>query len=240
MVPVGSGKFEFRPDTLVVIRGQLGLSQSKMAKLLGVPANTLSRWETGTTTPDADSLAAVYSVAVEHGVTPTLFSRRRPVSKRQERRSRLLVMWDFQNLSVSVADVPPVNVQLREELDRRFGFTSYRRFKAFAHPMQSAATDELVRLGWRVREDDDDIDEEIISQSRSDGGQEPADTILVLITQDGDFVDLLRDLKSDGVAVFLMSPTRSLNQALVACVGTAKSVLPFPVRADSLFSATHS
>ena len=39
-----------------------------MADLLGVPPNTLPRWETGWAVPDANSLAAVYSVAMEHHV----------------------------------------------------------------------------------------------------------------------------------------------------------------------------
>ena len=73
MTPIKQGMYEFNKDTLVEIRKRMGISQSKMADLLEIPANTLSRWETGATVPDADSLAAIYSLAKEHGVIPPPF-----------------------------------------------------------------------------------------------------------------------------------------------------------------------
>ena len=133
MVPIKTGQFEFSPRSLVEIRERLGLSQAKMAELLGIPANTLSRWETGATTPDAQSLAAVFSAASHRGITPNFFKRRRPVSKPSMQRSRLLAMWDFQNLGLAPADVATVDSWIRVELERRFSSTSYRRFKAFVH-----------------------------------------------------------------------------------------------------------
>ena len=68
-------------------------------------------------------------------------------------------------------------------------------------------TAALQRLGWVVWEDDDDLSDDIISQSKSDCGQEPENTILVLMTHPGrdEFVDLVRELKSNGVKVYLMS-----------------------------------
>lgn len=93
--------------------------------------------------------------------------------------------------------VPPIVTPAPVPLlfHKRFSGTSYQRFKAFSHPSQSAAADELQRLGWRVWEDDVDMDDEIINQARSDCGQEPKDTIFVLITKDGDFTELVEDLK---------------------------------------------
>jgi len=77
MAPMKQGLYEFRKDSLIEIRKELGISQGKMAELLGVPANTLSRWETGTTIPDAGSLASIYSLAREHGIdTPSFFGMR--------------------------------------------------------------------------------------------------------------------------------------------------------------------
>ncbi|MBI2836529.1 MAG: helix-turn-helix transcriptional regulator [Chloroflexi bacterium] len=73
MTPVKQGLYEFRKDSLIEIRKGMGISQVKMAELLGVPANTLSRWETGATVPDAVSLATIYSLATEHGMTPPSF-----------------------------------------------------------------------------------------------------------------------------------------------------------------------
>ena len=55
------------------MRQTLGLSQSAMAAMLDLPKNTVSRWERGETTPDAESLAAVYSLGMEKGVAPNFF-----------------------------------------------------------------------------------------------------------------------------------------------------------------------
>ncbi len=218
MAPVKAGKYEYKPETLAQLRGKLGLSQAKMAKLLGVPANTLSRWETGATKPDADSLAAIYSVAMEHKCQISFFKRRRPVPKKPKGRSRLLAMWDFQNVTVPLIAVESVNAWIRQEFDRRFSSTSYRRFKAFASPSQSLAANELEKRGWRVWEDDEDIDDEIVSQARSDCGQEPQDTVLVLITQDGDFLDLIRDLRAKEVEVYLITAQHGYSQRLAQAV----------------------
>ena len=219
MAPVKAGKYQFRSDSLVQVREQVGLSQAKMANLLGVPANTLSRWETGATSPDAESLAAIYSVAMEHDIPPDFFQRRRPMPKQGKGPSRLLVMWDFQNLGVRENRVTSLNSWLREEMDKRFPGTSYRRFKAFSHPKQEAATDKLQELGWRVFEDDVDMDEEIANQSKSDCGHEPKDTILVLVTKDGDFKELVAASKRKGVTVYLVTPPQGHSQSLVQAIG---------------------
>ena len=93
MAPVKPGRFKFDPGSIVQVRKHLGLSQKKLAALLGVPANTLSRWETGATTPDADSLAAIYSVAAQHGMSAQLFHRRKKMQPRLSKgRTRLLAV----------------------------------------------------------------------------------------------------------------------------------------------------
>ena len=71
MAPIKAGKYEYRPESLTGLRQQLALKQGKMAELLGIPANTLSRWETGATTPDAEALASIYSLAMDCGILPT-------------------------------------------------------------------------------------------------------------------------------------------------------------------------
>lgn len=73
MTPIKKGIYEFKRDSLIQIRKELGLSQNKMAELLCIPANTLSRWETGATIPDASSLASIYSLARELGLDTLSF-----------------------------------------------------------------------------------------------------------------------------------------------------------------------
>ena len=67
-------------------------------------------------------------------------------------------------------------------------------------------------------EDDTGIREEIIDQSRSDTGQDPGGTTLLLITRDNGFIDLVDDLKTQGVRVYLIAPEFS-SQELIEKVG---------------------
>ena len=227
MAPIKRGKFEYRPNSLVEIRQQMGLRQTKMADLLGIPPNTLSRWETGATTPDAESLAAIYSLAMSRGVAPEFFQRRRRAPRASKGRSRLLVVWNFQSVSTMPNGVGDLATWIRKELVDRFASASHQQFKAFARTNQGGATDDLLSLGWRIWEDDEDLDDEIIAQAKSDCGQEPEDTVLVLITKDGKYEGLIADLLSQGVLVYLLTPSQGYSQDLVDAVGEQKW-LQFP------------
>ncbi len=196
-------RYEFRAHSLVDLRAELNLKQKQMAALIGVPQNTLSRWETGATAPDALSLAKIYGIAQERGKAVEFFVRRRPMAKKTNKRTRLLVFWDFQNVGAATNKVKDVNEKIRSALQARFGGASFQIFKAFGGLNQSKATDVLDELDWRVWEDDIDMDEELISQARSDGGQEPEETILVLIAKDGGYAEVIGDLREQGVDVYL-------------------------------------
>lgn len=211
------GTYEFKPESLVDIRKRLKISQGEMARLLDVLPNTLSRWETGATAPDANSLAKIYSVAKEHGITPNFFSLRTE-TRGTRVRYRLIVLWDFQTLGVPSQQVDEAVSWIRTEVGRRFDRMTHRLFKAFTHPSQSAEADALEKLDWRVWEDDRDIDEEIIDQARSDSGQDPAGTVLILITRDRNFSDLIEELRIEGVRVYLLGPS-SIGDDLIEKVG---------------------
>ena len=221
MAPVKPGRFEFDAGSIAQVRNRLGLSQKKLAALLGIPANTLSRWEIGTTTPDADSLAAIYSVAAQHGLSAQFFRRREKMAKAAKGRTRLLVFWDFQTLRTSASYVRQADETVRQALREKFPTATSSSFKAFSYPSDSQATDELMGLGWRVWEEDDDLSDDIISQSKSDCGHEPENTILVLLTDpsEDDFVNLVGELRRKGVDVYLMSSEATERTALVKAVG---------------------
>ena len=99
-------------------------------------------------------------------------------------------------------------------------FQEHRRrwHEAFAHTSQSSASDELEKLGWKVWEDEEDLDEDLIQQSLSDCGQSPSETVYVIITEDGDFTDLLEELRERGIRNYLSGPQGS-NGDLVNEVG---------------------
>lgn len=211
------GTYEYKSESLVDIRKRLKISQSEMAKLLDVLPNTLSRWETGATAPDANSLAKIYSVAKEHGITPNFFSLRTE-TRGTRPRYQLIVLWDFQTLGVPVQQLGEADSWIRTEIGRRFDRMTHRLYKAFTHPSQSSEADTLEKLGWRVWEDDRDIDEEIIDQARSDSGQDPGGTVLVLITRDKSFINLIEELKIEGVRIYLLGPA-GIGNDLIEEVG---------------------
>lgn len=138
--------------------------------------------------------------------------------ERTRERSTLVAVWDFENMALRSSDITEADSWIRDQVNRRFASTSRRVFKAFAHPNQCAATDVLMDLGWRVWEEPEDIDGDLIHQSKSDCGQDPEGTIFLLIAKDRDYRDLIDELRSDGVRVYLLAP-RDTSHALVSAVG---------------------
>ena len=199
MAPVEKGSYRFDPKGIVDIRNRLGITQFQMALLLGVPPNTLSRWETGKATPDAHSLAAIFSFAQERGLHPSFF--RKFV---EGDRTRLVVILDFQNLGVSALSIKQMDRYIMEEVERIAPSTHHEVFKAFASPDQVVGVSELKKLKWQVRIDKSDQDEAIIQQVRSDCSQDAEDTILVICSRDGDFSELVKEMQQWGVLVHIM------------------------------------
>jgi len=209
MTPTKKGSYEFKPGSLVDIRNKLKISQAEMARQIGVPPNTLSRWENKATVPDAESLASVYSLAIDNGITPIFFGIRKDTKPSQKIRDRLLVMWDFQTLGLQAYQVEEAEKWIKSEIKRRFHNMTVEIFKAFSHPSYSSTTDKLVDLGWRVWEEQSGMEDELIDQARSDAGQDPKATILVLITRDDEFIDLIDEMQKKGVRVYLIAPSNT-------------------------------
>ena len=225
MAPIKQGKYEFRHSSLTALRQRMKLKQKKMAELLEIPANTLSRWENGVTKPDADSLAAIYSLAKEHGVTAEFFERRKPTAKLTNHRSRLIVTWDFEGVAVQSHQLPEIESWIKSELDRRFSSSSQKLFKAFAWTSQSKEADELSGMGWRVFEDDEGLVDAIYDDARSDCGHDPTDTTYVLIAKEELYVELVNELRDRGVRVYLITPPRNYEQALIEAVDSKRWIM---------------
>jgi transcriptional regulator with XRE-family HTH domain len=214
MTPIKQGKYEFIHEHLIDVRNQIGLTQKSMAEKLGIPANTLLRWEKGTTVPDAKYLAAFYSIAKEHGITPSFFGI---PNKTKSFKYNLVVIWDFQAIGTPVSWVQYEDKIIRTELQKRFSGL-IPLMKAFTHPSQKQAAIELEKLGWRVFEGQNEIFDDIVGQARSDSGQNPEMTMVVLISRDDKFVELIDELTSNKVTVYIMSPP-VLNNKLIEKVG---------------------
>ena len=224
MTPTKPGSYEFVYKNLVEVRNKLGFTQVEMAKKLGVPTTTLYRWETGATSPDAESLASIYSVAMENQVKPIFFLKRSQMKQKEPARQKLMVMWDFQNMPVSNEEIPAADKWLRDEVGKRFPTTTRRRFKAFSGVTQTKATDLLLDLNWKVWEDDCDMDDELIDQSRSECLQTPENIILVIISKDRDYSDLIDELKVKGVRTYLIAP-KNASQKLIDSVGKKRWII---------------
>ena len=95
MTPVRPDLFEFEFDPLAIrsTRNRLQLSQAALADWLDIPVNTISRWETGATTPDAKALAALWSIANLRGIEPEFFKRR--IERGMNQRTELIVFWEY-------------------------------------------------------------------------------------------------------------------------------------------------
>lgn len=228
MAPVKARSYEFNARSIAEVRARLKMKQAKMAELLGVPANTLSRWETGATTPDANSLAAIYSIAYDNGLSVNFFEEKAMPPRIQNQCTRAVVMADFQNLGVSTQNVQAFNDFVRNEVSGRVSGATRPLFKAFASPHQSEATDRLRSQGWRINTDSGNWDDVIAQQAKSDCGHDPQRTLLLLITRDGDFAGLVSDLRHRRVNVLLLAP-QNANRRLLDAVGR-ENVIPWPAR----------
>jgi transcriptional regulator with XRE-family HTH domain len=175
-----------------------------------VPKNTVSRWETGATTPDADSLAAIYSIAREAGVVANFFAADRtavPI------RDIALVYWDGSApLSGAVNHAQNIVEAVRAQMprSRRPLLKSLAAFPAYV-------STELQSRGWRGAQTSsiigslfgnyNDCIDRIYEQALSDAGQNPTRSAVFLAvdnTVSREYVDLVRDLHERGVLVHVI------------------------------------
>jgi transcriptional regulator with XRE-family HTH domain len=208
MTPVQPSSYMFVSQSLLQIRDALSMSQSDMASALGVPINTLSRWEIGATSPSANSLAAVHSLAVDAGITPEFFRRRPQELPVGRYRSRLVVAWDLQGALVSAEDIPFQWGLTWDYLKVRFPEAAASSLmRVFTVPGQGQEQQQLESLGFGVwRHSGQDVADDIGAQCRSDCEEEPESTVLVLVSGDGRLADLVRSISADGVEVLVWAP----------------------------------
>lgn len=207
MTPVKPGAYLFRRESITELRQRLGLSQAAMATRIGVPKNTVSRWETGETTPDAQSLAAIYSLGMEVGIMATFFA---PAKQKAPVRDAALVYWDVPT-QYGWHPIEPLSASIMDEAKRRVPHASARRlFKAFVGRNDSVLTGKLEDLGWRVWESTTwmgfaDWSEEVYDQALSDAGQNPSGSVVFLVTADTRHLELIQELQARNVRVYLVT-----------------------------------
>lgn len=205
MTPIRPEDYEYIFDhaQLKITRDKMGLSQAKVAEMLDVPVNTLSRWENGVTSPDAKSLAAIYSIVKQQGKTVEFFKRRTP-QKAKAGKTKLLLAWDFQNESLKASDLEEEWGVMLDYIDLLFPSTKvFRIFRAYTSPHQNEAKSVLKSLDFEVLEGFFDADSQLIKDTVEDCTTNPKKWVFILASDDGGYVQMLKYLKEKGVEVYI-------------------------------------
>ena len=221
MAPIRPDNYEFAfdPGSIGAVRQRLGLSQAALADQLDVPVNTVSRWETGANSPDAKALAAIYSIAKSRNVTPRFFKSRTRKTNQSGDRTRAVVVWDFQNRSLDAHEVEEEWGYIRDYLHLRFPRTRFNlHCRAYTGLDHSRSSEELKRLGFEVFAGWFDADSQVVNDVNAACRIHPEKTVLVLVADDGDYVNLIRELKQRDVEVFVLG-TDECSEPLRRAVG---------------------
>ena len=237
MAPVRPEDFDyaFQPSRLKTLRENLKLTQADMATLLDIPVNTLSRWERGSNSPDANALAAIYSIAQERGTTPEFFVKRPNPMDARKTRINLVVSWDFQNIPLRNDQIGNEWGYLEQYIEALFSNIQNHNLYAYGRDWQ--AHSKLREAGFEVKSYSYDVDRQIIREGEqlfkiSNPGQnilshyqdvpfarqivvssglfqsqpqtlDPNQSVYILISNDGDYTDFLKQLQQAGVEAFV-------------------------------------
>lgn len=224
--------FVFEAAVLVELRSKLGLNQAGLAELLDVPVNTLSRWERGSNIPDANALAALFSVAVERGITPELFKERKGAITNRYDRNILVIQWDYQNMGLSPDDIDNLTSEIRDYVRIIFPRVEDLKATAYMSSWNWDVREALRRKEFVIKSSSYNADRQLIQDGEVDFGLSsnsyrksinPPEAVYVLISNDGDYADYLGRLKNAGVEVFVCGTT-NCSERLIRGVGTDRFI----------------
>ena len=217
MVQVKLGAYRFRKESITELRQHLSLSQAEMGAQISVPKNTVSRWETGATVPDALQLAAIYSLGMEKNVTANFFARPEKQTKKKAQavpRTAARIYWDMQNVAPSKQQAARWDRTVRDSI-KQMTPKARAKFRAYTNPNQKAGS---LLQGWSIVETTENCDEQIITQVRRDTAQNPNTKAIFLITRDRGYVNLIKEQRAKNVAVYVITPP-NVSKKLVSAVG---------------------
>ena len=242
MAPVRPEDFDyvFQPGRLKTLRESFSLTQADMAALLNMPVNTISRWERGSNLPDANSLAAIYSIAQERGITPEFFVRRPSLINFRSRRETLVFQWDFQNRGVDSRYIEEEWSYMEQYMGMLFPASDESLRIAYTPGLWGPQMN-LREIGFNVSSPFPNADTQIIREGRRifglsetngylyldssgtsrleyDESFYPERSAYTLISNDGDYGDYLKELQQAGVETFVWG-TEQCSRRLWSAVG---------------------
>ena len=218
-------EYQFSPSALKQVRDRLSLSQAQLAKMLDLPVNTISRWERGETTPDANSLAAIYSIAKERGLEPEFFQRTKSVVTAKKKvpqplngrrvlnrqRTRLVMIWDCQTDELDADEIYDSWFYMEKFLDITFpNIDDDWEFKVYADWENQEAVAALRSFESTLVSGNADyqIEQDIrrlcgVSSYYPWSNVDPKNTVLVFASEYDDLAELLQEVSKEGVDVYL-------------------------------------
>ena len=238
-------RYVFKPQNISELRHKLAMTQSDLAALLDVPVNTLSRWETGSTAPDAHALAAIYSVARERDLRPEFFVEGDSPMASRLKQSTLVVQWDSQNVSPEADLIGTWSTSLKQYMLLLFPNLAQQTGSVYPRSVDWDTLQLLQHNGFDVRPVRADADRQLIEDCRrlfdlvqpafnslnqsvilsalqvnvrQGVGPDPEQTAYTLVADDGDYADIIRELKRTGAEVFVCG-TDECSQSLKDAAG---------------------
>ena len=135
------------------------------------------------------------------------------MKQRQEQRSQLRLVWDFQNHGLEASDIAEEWRYIKEYLKLRFPKAQSRlHLSAYTALHQHIAAQELQNLGFHVYESVFDLDSQIIQDVKAACLHKPNKTVVILVTNDGNFSNFLVELARSGVEVYVLGTDNCSEQ----------------------------
>lgn len=219
--------YRFDPSSIAKMRTRLGIKQATMAVQLGVKKNVLSEWETGKAEPSLANLAAIYSIGVEHDHQPnffTLVKQQQPEARQASTHTTAFVYWDAQNVAPRKSKEPEWREFIDEKVRECIPEASVHS-NAFISPNQERAFSQAKR--WNINKSRQNQDETIIRQIGKDTKESPESKVVFLVTFDGGYVNVVKEVQERGVTVYLITVLRKVSRRLLKTI-SGENVIALP------------
>lgn len=232
MPPVRSDwfEFEFDPTAIRSLRNRLQLSQAALGDWLDLPVNTISRWETGATTPDAKALAALWSIANLRDIEPEFFKRRK--ESEVNNRKDLLVLWEYPHDKLQWETIEEDWQCVKKYASIRFPdaapsirgilYSNSSCIYVGFEPLDLTVEDPSQRLameGLDVKRDIRGFSNTLFEDDvRSAYSENPHNTILIVASNKANRVSLIRELIDVGVDVYIMPTTDDCSEEILDAI----------------------